>query len=351
MTFDILSIKKEHLFVSRAASALYLIASAEKLCGKKVLFPCNICYASIFPFFYSGSIPVFCDIDHSTGNITLEGIQRAGKCDAVVAAHMFGEPISDIVGIRSYCSANGMLLIEDCASAMGAEIGGIPCGYFGDYSIFSTGYSKTIDIGGGGILISDRKLDIMEGLEQALPARPASFDADEMFFSKMYRLIRNSHEQTLSRYIWDGLRNNMKHLFVFRSSETENERIKECLNGLSNVIHQRRLENRLFSALLSDISWIRQYRYSEGSVPWRFCFFVSEELRSNLISFLLDRSMPVSDWYPVVTEIFGEEDHKAFPNAYSFEKCILNLPLLIGEDRIRQICSAIHEFDERRVGN
>lgn len=349
MISNILSLKREHLFVSRAASALYLIAKCECLAGKKVLFPCNICYAAIFPFLYAGCIPVFCDTDLLTGNITLAEIQNSEGRSAVVAAHMYGEPIKDIAEIKKYCSAQGILLIEDCASAMGAEIDGIPCGSFGDYSIFSTGYSKTIDIGFGGIILSDRSLLAMSKAEQALPPKSASFEADEAFFGRMYRLIRNSPNQTLSSHIWEGFRENLRHLFLFRIDFEEAKKIKDSLGGLSDIIEQRRAENSLYSELLGDISWIKQYNRSAGSVPWRFCFFVGEELRTELIGFMLERSLPVSDWYPIVTDIFGSADKAAFPNTRIFEKQILNLPLMTGKDRIKQICGVIHEFDEREV--
>lgn len=62
-----------------------------------------------------------------------------------------------------------------------------------------------------------------------------------------------------------------------------------------------------------------------------------------LIDKLLERKVPVSDWYPVVTPIFGAEN--PYGNAYRMEKKIINFPLLIDDKEIQRICNIINHLD------
>lgn len=343
MTQNILSIKSNYLMAGRAAAALYLIAKAEKLYDKRVLFPCNVCYAAIFPFIYAGCIPEFCDVDLKSGNLTLDIIKSKKDYSAILVPHMYGNPVKEICAIKEYCSNNGILLIEDCASAMGAEVLGVPCGAFGDYSIFSTGYSKTIDAGGGGILISDKDLSEIQQFESILPKKTEQSEIDDSFFSKLYRLIRNNPDQGLSKFIWAGLYDNLKHIFVYKCPKELKIEIENSLNNLDDIIKKRHEENALYIDNLRGICGLDIYLYSDKSVPWRFCCFVDPIKKSKIIERLLKSSLPVSDWYPIVTGIFGKADYSLYPNALEFEKRILNFPLLVGHEMIKKICNEIIE--------
>lgn len=343
MIQDILSIKSNYVITGRAASALYLVANFEKLRGKQVLFPCNVCYAAIFPFVYSGCIPKFCDVDLKSGNLTLDIIKSEKDYSAILVPHMYGNPVEEIGLIKEYCNNNGILLIEDCASAMGAEVLGIPCGSFGDYSIFSTGYSKTVDLGGGGILISDRDLSEIMRCESNLPERGKQAETDEAFLGKLYRLIRNNADQGLSQFVWEGLHNNLRHIYIYRCPEHLKKEVKNSLNILENVVKKRREENKLYTDRLENVSDLEIYRYFDKSVPWRFCCFTDTEKKAKIIKRLLSLSLPVSDWYPVVTGIFGQTNYLLYPNALQFEKTILNFPILVGQEMIEKICNEIKE--------
>lgn len=144
------------LVVSRAASAIYLVLSALRLPNKQVLVPANLCYAAIFPILYAGYEPVFCDVDVTSGNVTYESVAAAltPETGAMIVPHMYGNPVGDMPEIAQICRQSGILLIEDCASAMGAKSPGYPLGAMGDYTVYSTGYSKTLDLGYGGLLVS-----------------------------------------------------------------------------------------------------------------------------------------------------------------------------------------------------
>jgi dTDP-4-amino-4,6-dideoxygalactose transaminase len=94
----------------------------------------------------SGATPVLVDVDAATRNIDMDKLAESvghfskisGKLrpKAVVAVHLYGQAC-DMNALRSLCSDNGLLLIEDCAQAHGTTFGGARVGSFGEAAAFS----------------------------------------------------------------------------------------------------------------------------------------------------------------------------------------------------------------------
>lgn len=101
-----------------------------------------------------GAIPVLVDIDLKTAQMSLANLsaqlEMYPEIRAVVVTHLFGL-MSDIQSIRDLTSMKGVLLIEDCAQAIGASQSGIPAGAWGDASTFSFYPTKNLAcLGDGG---------------------------------------------------------------------------------------------------------------------------------------------------------------------------------------------------------
>lgn len=107
--------------------------------------------------------PVFVDVDPVSQNITLDTISKAvtPKTKAVILVHVSGWPC-DMTGIRSFCDQKGIVLIEDCAQAMGAKFDGKHVGCFGDCAIFSFCQDKIMTTGGEGGMIVTNDTQIWE---------------------------------------------------------------------------------------------------------------------------------------------------------------------------------------------
>lgn len=344
---DFFEIKKNKLIISRAGTGIYLILKANEFEGKRVLVPANICYAAIYPIIYAGAIPVFCDVDEKTGNITRALFQKyIDNIDAAIVPHMYGNPVADIEAIQKMCQDNSILLIEDCASAMGASINEKMCGTWGDYSIFSTGYSKTLDFGGGGIIMSNWDLSLLENIYSTLPEFDDQIEIEDAFFSKLYRLIRNNDDSIfLPELIWNSFRDNLSKLYLYQDHRFD-KKISDLEKELVDVVDKRRVKYKTYEKSIKSRDNV--YEFEEGSVPWRFCMLVPEARRKNIIEKLLEEQIPVSDWYPVVTPIFGE-DKKLYPKALKIEKQIINFPLLIDDDEIYRICDCINKMLEMEI--
>lgn len=342
-----LQLRNNSMVVGRAATGIYLIFQIQKKKGK-VLYPANICYAAIYPAIYAGMSPIFCDTDPKSGNVTYKIVEKVLRNEpdicAMVIPHMYGNPVTDIGQIQDICHKRGILLVEDCASAMGATIGGKQIGCYGDYVIYSTGYAKTIDLGYGGIVSSDLPLDSLHEIYRRLPLYSSQIEENEAFFSKIYRLVRNNEKQTISKYIFAGLRENLKDMFVYRINTDLEEKLISHLCDLEKIVDQRRMNLHKYQTYIKECSLLEQYVFEDGAVPWRFNLLVSPKIRKDLITYLLEKSVPVSDWYPSVSEMFG--DIGEYIGVSKIEHEIINFPLLLPEVEIKRICFEINRFME-----
>jgi dTDP-4-amino-4,6-dideoxygalactose transaminase len=104
-----------------------------------------------------GARPVFADIDEESQNITAATVAAAltPKTKAVIAVHLAGWPC-DMPAIMDLARQHKLLVIEDCAQAVGAKINGQLVGTFGDVAAFSFCQDKIIStVGEGGMLLTD----------------------------------------------------------------------------------------------------------------------------------------------------------------------------------------------------
>lgn len=160
----------DHAFgMTNAASALELIAVLSRLGpGDEVIIPSHTYCASAIPFGRTGAKIVWADIDPETFVISPEDIQNkiTSKTKMVVVVHLYGFPC-DMSLIQEICRESHLLLVEDCAQAMGSEYGGKKVGGFGDYSCFSLHAQKNITtLGEGGVLVvkDSEKSNLVPGL-------------------------------------------------------------------------------------------------------------------------------------------------------------------------------------------
>ena len=122
--------------------------------GDEVVLPSYTFYATAEAIAAMGAIPVFCDVDRDTRNITAATVRPAitARTKAIVAVDLFGMP-AEIGEIRD---AFGLPVIEDAAQALGASLDGVKAGALGDIATFSFYPSKNLGaFGDGGAITTD----------------------------------------------------------------------------------------------------------------------------------------------------------------------------------------------------
>ena len=335
---------RKRLYTGRASAAIYLILRANRLQRACVLVPANICYAAVLPIVYSGNEPVFADVGED-GNLTSATVAEVltRKLKAAIIPHMYGNPCLDTPEICKTLLAQGTVVIEDCASAMGAEVSGAMTGTFGDYAVYSFGHSKTIDCGHGGLIVSRRDLDDLAAINAELPLHGARIDQELELLSRIYRLLRNSATSILCDAFYKCICRHMQHCFIFKASSEQIARLSAGISKLNVIIDERRRNAMRYEDSLEWNAQIRRYTFHKGAVPWRYNVLIDETRRPALIAELLRRMLPVSDWYPVVAPMFGM--YRPFPQAHRMERQILNFPVVdVTEDQIQVVTSTINKF-------
>ena len=125
--------------------------------GDDVIVTPRTFIASIACVVGAGARPIFADVDRDSQNITPASIEAVltPQTRAVIPVHLSGWPC-DMPGIMKLAHRHGLAIIEDCAQAHGARVGGRPVGNFGDAAAFSFCQDKIITTGGeGGAVTTD----------------------------------------------------------------------------------------------------------------------------------------------------------------------------------------------------
>jgi dTDP-4-amino-4,6-dideoxygalactose transaminase len=124
--------------------------------GDHVLAPANAGVPPIAAIVAAGATPVFCEVDPRTHALDPADIARrvTPQTRAVLAVHLFGQP-AGIDAIVNEAHARNLTVVEDCAQAHGAAVGGKKLGTFGDAAAFSFYPTKNLGaLGDGGAVLT-----------------------------------------------------------------------------------------------------------------------------------------------------------------------------------------------------
>ncbi len=136
-----------------AALHLSLVALGIKT-GDEVIVPDLTFAASANAVIHTGAIPVFVDVSFSTWGLDPKEVEKAitPKTKAIMPVHLYGHPC-DMDSLLEIAKRRHLLVIEDCAEALGAVYKGRPVGLLGDAACFSFFGNKMITTGEGGMIV------------------------------------------------------------------------------------------------------------------------------------------------------------------------------------------------------
>ncbi len=110
-----------------------------------------------------GAVPLLLDIDPDTYTMDPDELVAVLEdpppglppIKAAIVVHLYGQA-ADLAPMLAACQANGVALIEDCAQAHGAKLGGHKLGTLGTAAAFSLYPTKNLGaLGDGGVLATD----------------------------------------------------------------------------------------------------------------------------------------------------------------------------------------------------
>lgn len=149
---------KHGVAVNSGTSALHvaLLAAGVGL-GDEVITVSMTFIATAAAISYTGATPVFIDIDPETFTMDPSKIEAVitSRTKAIVPVHLYGQA-AEMDQIMKIAERHGLVVIEDCAQAHGAEYNGKRVGGIGHISAFSFYPGKNLGAyGEGGISLTN----------------------------------------------------------------------------------------------------------------------------------------------------------------------------------------------------
>ena len=282
--------------------------------GDEVIVPAETHSATASTAEWVGATSVFVDCDPVTGNVTAESIEAVitPRTKAITIVHFVGIPC-DMPAIAALAREHGIPLIEDCALAVGARIGGVHVGLFGDVGCFSFYPVKHITTAEGGMFVS-RHEDVAR--------RVASLHAHGVDRTHAERTVPGMYDVPAI-----GLN--------YRMSEPQAALGRSQLRKVDEIL-RRRGEN--FAALRDALDGVEGTRVVDGEGSSWYCFtLVLEgalgERRTQVIERINERGVGTSIHYPqpvprmtYYREKYGY-DASHFPNAEEISDRSFALPV------------------------
>jgi len=311
---------KHAVGVASGTDALHLALRAAGIGpGDEVITPAFTFIATAEAISYVGAEPVFADIDPRTFNIDVAALPGllTERTKAVLPVHLFGQP-ADMAAIERFCREHELLLIEDCAQAFGAEIGGRKAGSLGLAGCFSFFPSKNLGCyGDGGMVITD----------------------DDELANEM-RVLRNH-----------GSRERYHHAVIGYNSRLDDMQaaiLRVKLKYIDTYNRQRYENARRYSEGLAGCGVITPYEDGLGQHVYHQYTLQSDQ-RDRIHQALGEAGVASAIYYPIPLhrqEVYAERfEGVSLPAAEHAARQVLSLPMFpeLTEAQIEQVCATIRK--------
>ena len=179
--------------VAYGRMALYFILEALDLPpGSEIIFPSLTFWVVPELARVAGLKVVFADVDPRTFNMDPASAARliTDKTRAIVPTHLYGLPC-DMDPLLDLAARHGLVVLEDCAHALGATYKGRSVGTFGAGALFSFQTLKPLNCYGGGMaLVTDPALAAkVRAIVEALPWPGEKRVAERLLMGRLQRIF------------------------------------------------------------------------------------------------------------------------------------------------------------------
>jgi len=298
-----------------------LIAAGIKA-GDEVIIPAHTYIATADAIRIIGATPVLVDCDEGH-SIAVDAIKPSitKKTTAVIAVNLNGRAAS-LIEIKAICDDQGIILIEDNAQGLGAQIGGQSTGTFGAAGTLSFFPAKNLGcLGDGGAVVTNN---------------------DE--FAEKVKMLRNHGRDDSGEVVTWGLNSRLDNI--------QANILNSKLPYLGESIELRREFARLYDEGLSDLKTVRLPRPPTSGTEYYDSFQnyeIEAEDRDLLREFLKKRGIgTILPWAGKAIHQFGLEGIRKSDLRKTeelFKKVIL-LPMnqYLDIDDIDYVVSQVQEF-------
>ena len=329
-------------------SALFAILQAFDIAkGDEVLLQAFTCVAVSNSVRQAGA-PVYVDIDDSF-NIEPKDLEKkiTKRSKAIIVQHTFGVP-AQMNEILAIAKKYKLIVIEDCAHALGATHKGKKVGTLGDAAFFSFGRDKVISSVWGGMATISQKSKVesqkLRKIQENLPYPSHLWIAQQLFHPIAFSLILPTYNVTIGKIILESL----KRLHLLSTPFTDMIP-RRYPNALAQLLLKQLAKLERYNATRRDVASYYQKELQNttldnGAIYLRYAMLVDDPAR--VVKHAKRQGILLGNWYHNVIDPKGVDLKAASyvrgscPNAETAAKHIVNLPTLITKQDAREvICS------------
>jgi UDP-N-acetyl-3-dehydro-alpha-D-glucosamine 3-aminotranferase len=285
--------------------------------GDEVVTPAFTFIATAEAISYVGATPVFADVDPDSFNLTaadLESALTAGT-RAVIVVHLFGQ-CAEMPAIAELCANRGIVLVEDCAQAIGADYDGRAAGAWGEFGCFSFYPTKNLGAYGDAGLVT---------------ARTAEHDA-------RLRMLR--HHGSRQTYLHEVIGYNS------RLDELQAAVLRAKLPHLAAFTAARQAHAARYRELLAGADLQLPFAHGRGAHVYHQ-FTVRVKRRDAVRKALADAGVASGVYYPIPLHrqpVYEQEfGGLSLPSAEAAAHEVLSLPIYpqLTDAQIRHVCETL----------
>jgi dTDP-4-amino-4,6-dideoxygalactose transaminase len=292
--------------------------------GKEIITTGNTAVPTATAIRSAGFTPVFSEIGEKDWNLDPAQLESTvtSQTAAIIPVHLYGNP-ARMDTVIEYARRKKLLVVEDCAQAHGAEIGGKKAGSIGEIAAFSFYPSKNLGaLGDGGMIITDHR-DLYERC----------------------KLLRNYGQSERNRHTTWGINS--------RLDDIQAAFLRVKLKRLDEWNGMRRNAAEMYARLLEDAPVIIQQSNGKNVFHLMVIQLPEGVKRESFIGFLAENGISTAIHYPM--PIYCQKAYKDYapkkPLPITERHCrsVVSLPIFpfITEKEIEYTCSIIKIFFER----
>lgn len=351
-------------FNSGRSAMLAILKAFDIGAGDEVLVQAFTCVAVPNSVFWAGAVPVYVDID-DTLNMDPKDAEKkiTKKTKAIIVQHTFGVP-AQMDKFVSLAKKHNLILIEDCAHALGATYKGKKVGSIGDAAFFSFGRDKVISSIFGGMVIIQTKFksqnEKLKEYQEKLPY-PSQF---WIFQQLLHPVAFSSILATYNIYLGKALLVFLQKLhllsFPVYQEEKKGERPTEFPKKFPNALailalhqlkkldrynNQRKTIARIYRNALSHRKEISIIPDEDGAMYLRFPIFMDNPF--NKILSVRKMNIYLGNWYHNVIDPRGVDfeaikyEQGSCPKAEEAATRIINLPTRISSNQAQDVLRSL----------
>lgn len=287
-------------------------------CGDEVITTNMTAFPTITAIMQTGATPVVVDIDPQTGLLDASEIEKKINTNtkAIVPVHLYGQSC-DLDAIGAIAEKHQLVVVEDCAQAIGATYKGKRCGSIGHTGSFSFYPTKNLGALGDGGAISTN---------------------DEAVYNKLL-MLRNYGQSVRYYHTEEGINS--------RLDELQAAFLREKLSLLDGWSERRYDIAKYYREHIKIGEFIEEYEYGK---PVYHLFVIKHDQRDALLDYLNANGVQALIHYPVPIahqDAFKGQKEEAFAHTELFANQILSIPIYpeLTQVEMEKVVTVINSFN------